>query len=89
MGRQVQARTRLEPETISPNPKTNLKLKSCPKKNESQVMSKKFSNIAALFYFFGRQRQKVSLRPDIFVNVRPEPGPKSPARLTTLSQIAM
>ena len=29
-------------------------------------------------------RQKVLLRPEIFVNFRPEPEPKSPARFTTL-----
>ena len=29
-----------------PNPKTNLKIKSCPKKNESKVRSEKFSNVA-------------------------------------------
>ena len=30
------------------------------------------------------ERQKARLRPEIFVNSRPEPDPKSPARLTTL-----
>ena len=40
-------------------------------------------------YIFVHIRQKVCLRleqtkPEIFVNFRPEPNPKSPARLTTL-----
>ena len=42
-----------------------------------------------LCYFdsiFVHQRQKVRLRPEIFVNFRPEPYPKSPARLTNLPQ---
>ena len=40
-------------------------------------------------YIFVHLRQKVRFRPEIspniFVNFRPEPDPKSPARLTTLS----
>ena len=48
-GRLVQAPTRPEPESISPNPKTNLKPKSCPKKPESYVRFEKFSNVAKLF----------------------------------------
>ena len=39
-------------------------------------------------FIFVHQKQKARLRPDlspkIFVNFRPEPDPKIPARLTTL-----
>ena len=42
-------------------------------------------------YIFVHLRQKSTsqarIKPDIFVNFRPEPDPKSPARLTTLSRI--
>ena len=42
-------------------------------------------------YIFVHLRQKVRLspeiKPDIFVNFRPAPDPKSPARLTTLRLI--
>ena len=37
-------------------------------------------------YVFVHRRQKARLRPEIFVNFRPEPGSKSPGRLTTLLQ---
>ena len=89
-GQQVQARTRPEPENISPNTKINLKPKSCPKKSESKVRSEKFSNIADLFLLFfctskTKSTSHARIKPDIFVNFRPEPDPKSPARLTTLA----
>ena len=35
-------------------------------------------------YIFVHLKQKARLTPEIFVNFRPEPDPKSPARLTTL-----
>ena len=37
-------------------------------------------------YIFVHLRQKVRLKPEIFVNIRPEPDPKSPAQLTTLTR---
>ena len=37
-------------------------------------------------YIFVHLRQKVRLRPEIFVKFRPDPNPKSPARLTTLME---
>ena len=37
-------------------------------------------------YIFVHSRQKARLRPKIFVNFRPEPDPKSPARLTTMAR---
>ena len=59
-------------------------------------MSEEFSNIAKLFgYIFVHLRQKARLRPELSpkflptlgpnpARTRPEPDPKSPARLTTL-----
>ena len=41
-------------------------------------------------YIFGTKTKSTSqarIKPEIFVNFRPKPDPKSPARLTTLSQI--
>ena len=32
---------------------------------------------------------QVRFRPEIFVNFRPEPDPKSPARLTTLARMSL
>ena len=77
------------PETITPNPKINLKPKSCPKKNEIWVRSKNFSNVAKLLWLFfctpkTKGTSQARIKPEIFVNFRPEPEPKSPARLTTL-----
>ena len=43
------ARTRNYKPEPGPNPKINLKPKSCPKKSKSLVRSKKFSNIAKIF----------------------------------------
>ena len=77
------------PTSSGPNPKINLKPKSCPKKCESKVRSEKFSNIANLFLLFfctskTKSTSQARIKPDIFVNFRPEPDPKSPARLITL-----
>ena len=43
------ARTRKYKPEAGQNPKTNLKPKSCSKKNESYVRSEKFSYVAELF----------------------------------------
>ena len=74
---------RPEPETISPNPKINLKPKSCPKKPESWVMSKKFSNIAKLFWLFfctskTKSTSQARFKPEIFFNFRPRPEKPGP-----------
>ena len=79
------------PTGSGPNPKTNLKPKSCPKKNESYVRSEKFSNVAKLFWLYFcapkiKSTSQARFKPEIFVNFRPEPDPKSPARLTTLTR---
>ena len=68
---------KLEP---GPSRKINLKPKSCPKKSESKVRSKKFTNIAKLFLLFfctakTKSTYQVRIKSDIFVNFRPEPGP--------------
>ena len=68
-----------------PNPKTNLKPKSCSKNPKVKLGLKNLAMLQGYFdYIFVHLRQKVRLRPEIFVNFRPEPNPKSPARLTTL-----
>ena len=74
------------------NPKINLKPKSCPKNPKVKLGLENLAILPSSFdYFFVHRRQKVRLRPDIFVNFRPKPGPnpieldpKSPARLATL-----
>ena len=69
-----------------PNPKINLKPKSCPKKPESWVRSKKFSNIAKLFWlFFCTLRQTVRLRPELSPKLFSTLGP-NPARTRTRSE---
>ena len=85
MGQLVQVQTRkykLEPENY------NLKPKSCPKKPESWAGSEKFSNVANLFWSYfcalkAKSTSQAQIKPEILVNFRPEPDPKSPARLTT------
>ena len=57
------------------------------KKTKVKLGLKNFAMLQNYFdYVFGHLRQKVRLRPETFVNLRPEPkpDPKSPARLTTL-----
>ena len=59
------------------------------KKNESLVRSEKFSNLVILVLFWYRTSKTKStsqarIKPEIFVNFRPEPDPKSPVRLTTV-----
>ena len=47
----------------------------------------RLKNLAMLpnyFDIFVHLKQKARFRPEIFVNFRPEPDPKSPAPLTTL-----
>ena len=68
------------PISSGPNPKTNLKPKSCPKKPKSYVWSKKFSNLAKLFWVYfcapkTKSTSQAQIKPEIFVNFRPEPGP--------------
>ena len=82
------ARTRKYKPEPGPNPKINLKPKSCPKKSESKVRSEKFSNIANLFLLFSctlktKSTSQARIKHDIFVNFRPKPGPNpNPTRKT-------
>ena len=76
------ARSRKYKPEPGPSRKINLKPKSCPKKSESKVRSKKFTNIAKLFLLFfctakTKSTYQVRIKSDIFVNFRPEPGPNS------------
>ena len=60
------ARTRNYKPKPGPNPKINLKPKSCPKKPESLVRSLKFEIMPSNFdYLFVHLRQKVRLRPEL------------------------
>ena len=64
------------PTSSGPNPKINLKPKSCPKKPESWVRSKKFSNITKLFWlFFCTPKKKVRLRPELSPKLLSTLGP--------------
>ena len=55
------------------------------KARKLRYVTKDFTMLPSYFDdIFVHLRQKVSLRPEIFVSFRPESGPKSPARLTTL-----
>ena len=61
------------------------------KRTKVKLALKNLSKLPSYFdYIFVHLRQKVRLRPEykpeIFVNFRPEPDPKSPARLTTLPE---
>ena len=64
------------------------------KKTKVKLGPKNFAMLPSHFdHIFVHLRQKASLmpeliRPVIFVNFRPEPDPKSPARLTTLVCLA-
>ena len=58
MGRLIQARTRPESENISPNPKTNLKSKSCPKKRESLIGLKNLAMLPGYFDYILVHRKK-------------------------------
>ena len=81
----VGARVVNGPTGLGPNPKTNLKPKSCPKK--PKVKSENLTMLPSYFdCIFVHLRQKVRFSPEIFVKFRsePQPDPKSPARLTTL-----
>ena len=71
---------RPEPENISPNPKTNFKLKSCPKKSESYVRSENLAMLPSNFdYVFVHLRQKAGLRPESSPKFLSTLGP-NPAR---------
>ena len=81
---------RPEPENISSNPARTRKLiwstNHARKKNESWVRSKKFSNIAKLFWlFFVHLRQKVRLRPELSPKLFSTLGP-NPAQTRTQSE---
>ena len=55
------------------------------KKTKVKLDLKSLAMLPSYFdYIFVHLRQKVCLKPAIFINFRPEPDPKSPARLTTL-----
>ena len=69
-GRLVQARTRPEPENISPdpgsNPKTHLKPKLCPRKTKVKLGLKNLAKLPRYFdHTFVHLRQKVRLRPEL------------------------
>ena len=91
-----QSRVVTGPISSSPNSKTNLKPKSCPKNPKVKLGLKKSAMLPSYFDCnFVHLRQKVCLRPELSpklcqlqARTRPEPGPnpKSPARLTTLDQ---
>ena len=54
------------PTSSGPNPKTDLRPKSCPKKPKSLVRSEKISNVGILFWlYFCAPRHKVRLRPKL------------------------
>ena len=65
-----------------------------PEKNPKVKLGQKNSAMLPSYfdYSFVHLRQKVRFKPEIFVNFRPEfrpePDPKNPARLTTLSDSA-
>ena len=60
------------------------------KKTKVKLPLKNLAKLPSYFdYIFVHLRQKVRLRPEIFVNVRPEPDSKSPARFTTLLHTAV
>ena len=77
---------RPEPETISLNPKINLKPKSCPKDPKVELGLKNLAISPSHFdYFFVHLRQKVRLRPELSPKFFSILG-LNPARLTTLSE---
>ena len=59
-GRLIQAQTRPESDNISPNPKTNLKSKSCPKKRESLIGRKNLAMLPGYFDYILLHRKKNS-----------------------------
>ena len=74
------ARTRKYKPEPGPNPKTNFKPKSCPRKPKVKLGLKNLAMLSDYFgYIFMHLRQKVRLRPKInpkfFFNFRPKPGP--------------
>ena len=85
-----QDRNRTYKPKSGPNPKTNLMPKSCPKKTKVQLGLKNLAMLPSYFnYIFVRLRLKVRLKPEIFVNFRPESDQKNQGRLTTLSYIVL
>ena len=57
------------------------------KKQEVKLRLRNLAMLSSYFdYIFVHLGPKARLRPKIFVNFRPEPDPKSPARFTTLGQ---
>ena len=72
---------RLEPEIISPNPKTNLKPKSCPKKTKVKIGLKNLAMLLSCFeYIFVHSRQKARLRPELSLKFFSTLGPTRKAR---------
>ena len=68
------------PTTPGPNPKTNLKPKSCPKKTKVTLGLKNLALSPIYFeYIFVHLRQKVRLRPELSPKFLSTLGPKSPA----------
>ena len=85
MKRYLEIRVVNGPISSGPNPKANLKPKSSPKKPKVKLDLKNLVMLPSYFdYISAHLSQKARLRPKIFVNFRPEPVPKMPARLTTL-----
>ena len=65
MGRLVQAQTRKYKPEPGPNPKTDLKPKSCPKNNKVKLGLKNLAILTSYFdYIFVHLRQKARLRPE-------------------------
>ena len=85
-GRLVRARTRKFKPEPGPNPKTNLKPKSCPKKPKVKIGLKNLTMLPSYFdYIFAHLRQKTRLRSELSPKSLSTLGP-SPARLTTLGR---
>ena len=81
-------RTRKYKPKPDPNPKTNLNPKLCPKNPKVKLGLR---NSAKLFLLYvcapkTKSTSQARFKPEIFVNFRPEPDPKSPGRLTTLTR---
>ena len=82
-GRLVQARTRKFKPEPGPNPKTNLKSKSCPKKTIVQLGLKNLAMLSIYFnYIFVHLKQKARLRPELSPKFLSTLDPK-PARTRT------
>ena len=82
MGRLDQARTR---PVLGPNPKTNLKPKSCPKKKKVKLGLKNLAMLPSDFdYIFVHLRQKARLRPKLSPKFLSTLGP-NPTRKARLN----